>query len=374
MGYQFLEKGIRWIPSYRIDLTDEKAAALVLQGEVVNDIQDLDSATLQLVVGVPNFLAGGALSPLAYVAEMPRLSMFFPQPQGQEDRNRDMYYFSNAAWSQSVSSWEARPMSGGLAGMAPMASDFAAGPEISSEGVSDLFYYSRENVTLHADEPAWLTILSAQVAYRDIYKWTAADRTLKNRLEYQRVYERWVDSGFGGGNVSRDMAAKLAEMNRQDIAEHYVRLENTSGKPLTSGPALLFSKGSILAQDEVKYAPAGGTVDVKITATPDIKVSQKEEEIDRKRNALTSDGREYDLVVVESTMSVKNFKKETVHVVVTKPFDGTASETTDGATVTTDTSELASVNPRTVVEWEFDLEPDASKELTCSYSTYATTR
>ena len=351
IGYQFLEKGIRWMPSYRLELVDEKTAALSLQGEIVNDIQDLEGAMLHLVVGVPNFEQGELLSPLAYIAEMPKLSIFFPQP-GQAGAGA--YYMSNI--SQSMGE-----MRHGydMLYAAPTPAAFAPVPEITSKDVSDLFYYTKENVTLKSGERASVTLLSANLAYRDIYKWNVID---------------WTQKDSRDGNEQGDERARIATLPKVDAAEHYVRLTNSSGKPLTSGPALLFSKGDVLAQDAVNYTPAGGTADVRITAAPDIKVGQTGEETGRNRNALNSYGYSYDLVMVKVSLWVKNFKKEGTHMVVTKPFFGTVTKAPEGATVSADTSALVSVNPHTKVDWEFDLDAGAEKTLVFDYSTYVRAR
>jgi hypothetical protein len=373
LGYQFLQKGIRWIPSYRIELVDEKTAQLVLQGEVVNDIQDLDGATLQLVVGVPNFVSGDLLSPLAYVSEMPRLSVFFQPPSADGRRSG---YYSNYMASQrvdnlsNVGTWNAGA-AGGSAPEAPDAAAFAIAPEITGKGVSDLFYYTKDDVTLSSGERASLNVLSAQLAYTDVYKWRAVDKMLKNSNAYRNVYDRLTNGEFNyPGNITPDVAAKLAELSRQDAAEHFVRLTNSSGKPFTSGPALLFTKGDVLAQDVLNYTPAGSTADVKITAAPDVKVNQKEEETSRERGVRVYSSRNYDFVKGKVTLTVANSKKESIHMIVTKTFNGTVMEAPAGGTATQDTSELAGVNPHTSVEWEFDLEPGASKELVVTYSTY----
>jgi hypothetical protein len=373
IGFQFLQKGIRWIPSYRIELIDDKNAALVLQGEVINDIQDLDGATLQLVVGVPNFFSGDLLSPLAYLSEMPKLSEFFVPRPSADGRGGAGGYFSNAMRSQEVSAVADYGFSGGSAG--PASTDFAVAPEIAGKGVSDLYYYSKDAVTLKAGERASLNILSAQLAYKDIYKWQVVDRRMKDRPEYHDLYERYARGDFNyGGNMTPQIAQRIAELSRQDMAEHFIRLTNSADKPFTSGPALVFSKSDVLAQDVLEYTPAGSTVDVRITGAPDINVSQKEEETSRSRNALNSYGNSYDLVQAKAALTVKNYKKETIHMVVTKTFDGTVLVQPEGAATTQDTSELTSVNPHTRVVWEFDLEPGASKDLSVAYSTYVRER
>src|SRR6266850_17444 len=56
--------GLRWIPTYRVSGEMKDKADLALQGEVLNEIEDLDKAALDLVVGVPNFRFKETVSPL----------------------------------------------------------------------------------------------------------------------------------------------------------------------------------------------------------------------------------------------------------------------------------------------------------------------
>ncbi len=331
IGYEFLQKGIRWIPSYRVELVDDRKASLVLQAEVINDIHDLDGATLQLVVGVPNFMYADLISPLACLAEVPRLSAFFQEGS----RRGDTQLFSNAMISQTAAPYEeARwgPRAG--SGAPEVESAFVVPDLITSKSVSDLFYYDVKDFTLKKGRRACAYILHARCPYEHIYKWKPGNQETPRPVE------------------------------------HYIRLENKSGKPLTSGPAMLLSKGKVLSQDVLEYTPTGGTADVKVTAAVDIKTSRKEEETARKHNALVAYGRRYDQVNARGTLTLKNYKAETVRIVVTRNLEGAVSETSEGAVVTRDTSNLKSVNPHSVITWEFDLSPNQEKELKYSYSTY----
>jgi hypothetical protein len=357
VGCQFLQKGIRWIPSYRLELTDEENAALLLQAEVINDIHDLDSTTLELVVGVPRFIVGEQLSPLAYVGRRPHLSDFFKlTAKGEPERVAFSNYASPARR---------------YAGMTRDRSIFGVDRTMDSRNVSDLFFYTKEGVSLKVGERASLGILRASLPYSDIYKWEVADRMIKHRGDYRDIYSRWVNGEFEyKRDLPEELSQRLEELTRIDAAEHFVRLTNTTDKPLTSGPVLLFSRGDVLAQGVVTYTPAGGTTDVRVTGAPDITVKQREEETARVHAALTSYGNRYDRVEVRTLLTVTNFKSKTIHMVVSKSFDGKVSRRPESASVTQDTAELASVNPHTRVEWEFDLEPDGEKELSLTYSTH----
>lgn len=350
VGYQFLQKGIRWIPSYRVEVVDDKTAALTLQGEVVNDIHDLDKATLQLVVGVPNFMTGELLSPISYITEAPRLSVFF-QPPGQGRRDD----FSNAMMSQAAGPYSYGGVrvvdSQSPAPGTPVPSDFTTGQGVGSQAAADLFYYTKDNVTLKSGERASLNLLAATVPYVHIHKWTA--------------------TGQVQGRDRNDDRNSPPPGPAVETVDHYLRLTNSTAVPFTSGPALLFEKGAILAQDLMYYTPAGGDADVKITTATDVKAGQSGEEISRNRGALqVYSGPAYDLVKANVVLTVKNFKKEPVKMLVAKELDGVVEEAPEAKTIAKDTSRLASVNPHSRVEYEFDLAPGQEKEMIIIYSTY----
>src|ERR1043165_260146 len=64
----YFSEGVRWIPTYRVaagnaDKPDK--ADISLQGEILNEAEDIRGAALDLVVGVPNFRFKTTPSPLA---------------------------------------------------------------------------------------------------------------------------------------------------------------------------------------------------------------------------------------------------------------------------------------------------------------------
>ncbi len=60
---------------------------------------------------------------------------------------------------------------------------------------------------------------------------------------------------------------------------------------------------------------------MKITKALDVHPESADEEIDRKRNALQVIGPgSFDLVTLKTVLKVTNFKKESVHMKVTRPF------------------------------------------------------
>ena len=55
VGMTYLQKGIRWIPQYRVNLNQDGVAEVELQATLLNEMLDVDDATVHLIVGVPSF-------------------------------------------------------------------------------------------------------------------------------------------------------------------------------------------------------------------------------------------------------------------------------------------------------------------------------
>jgi hypothetical protein len=84
----YFTSGIRWIPTYRLGGELKYDGQLALQGEILNEVEDIDGAVFDLVVGVPNFRFKGTISPLSLERVMVNaLMQNAPGLMGQQMRN-----------------------------------------------------------------------------------------------------------------------------------------------------------------------------------------------------------------------------------------------------------------------------------------------
>src|SRR5204862_985943 len=56
VGMVYLQKGVRWIPSYKVEIDGNGKAVVKLQATILNELTDLENVTCNLVVGVPTFM------------------------------------------------------------------------------------------------------------------------------------------------------------------------------------------------------------------------------------------------------------------------------------------------------------------------------
>jgi hypothetical protein len=335
LGY--LEHGLGWTPSYLISLTDDKSAQITMQAVVVDDAEDLKDADVFFVVGVPNFQYSNTLSPMSLQQNL--LAFMKDAEQRETGRNR---VFSNAIAGQVLALDEA-------------ASDMRSEPsftqsvaELSGAPEEDLFLYTRSGVTLGRGERATYNVFSAAVDYEHIYEWEVVDQP--------RV------DGFGNVIQPNPSTPDAAALNS---IWHSIRLKNTSKFPWTSAPAMVISGSKPVSQDTLLYTPKAASSNLKITIATDIRSSHEEKEVAREQNVPKRRGYQYDLVTVEGTLKVKNYKSKDVRLSIRKTLRGEVESQTDGGEAVKLGEAIQTDNPMTRMNWEITLK--AGEERTIGY-------
>lgn len=102
VGMAYVQKGIRWIPNYRIELDGKGKAVVKLQATILNELTDLKDATVNLVVGVPSCYFKETSDPIALSQVVAQLPPYF-----QTDASTQ-YALSNAMMTQVARGGELR--------------------------------------------------------------------------------------------------------------------------------------------------------------------------------------------------------------------------------------------------------------------------
>ncbi|MFM7321591.1 MAG: hypothetical protein ACKO5K_08725, partial [Armatimonadota bacterium] len=294
VGLLTLQKGIRWIPSYRIDLDGAGEAKVDLQATLVNELADLDGVMAHLVVGAPSIAFQDQTDPMAIAGAVARLSPFF------ENNGR----MSNAiAMGQS-------------AGFAPDGMDTGAvlpSDGNSGERAEDLFVFPLKGVKLARGERAAYPIARSTVPYRDVY-----------RLDLPPVAE--TTSVPPGGDPVVARAASRAKVR------HFIRLENRSPQPFTTAPALLFSRGRMVSQATLTYTPRGASSELSLADGIEVTAERIDRETGRTPDALVRDGTRYARVDMESEIRLASRLPGPVRIEVVRGVAGTIDTVDDGGT------------------------------------------
>lgn len=297
VGMMYVERGIRWIPSYRVELDGKGKARLKLQATLVNELADLEGVKVHLVIGVPTFAFEGTPDPISLREAVARLSSAF-----RED-SQTAYAFSNAIMTQRampVDRRHARPAESGRA--------VDLGPDIATSGqAEDLYVFTLEAVSLAKGERLVLPVTEFELPYETVF---TLDLPFAPPAELRRQRH------------NSQQEAELARLMHGPKVMHVVRLTNTSRAPLTTAPALLLREGRILAQGLMTYTAPGAATDLEVTAAVDIPIRSADHETDRVPNVENWHGVTVDRINLEGRVSLTNHRGETVQVEVMRSVLG----------------------------------------------------
>ena len=301
VGLVYLQKGIRWIPSYKVDLDGQGKAVVRLQATVLNEMTDLEDVTLQLVIGVPSFYFKDTIDPMALQQTAAQLSQFFQTDAGRGRSGALAANFSNAMMTQVARAGDYR--AGGEPGGGDQDTSL---PEGSKN--EDLFVFTVRNVTLRKGERSVLPLAEFTVPYEDVF---ALELPFTPPGEVRRSF-------------NTQQQGELARLFAAPKVMHKVRLANKTQTPFTTAPALLLREGRVLAQGMMTYAAPGASADINLTTAVDIQVKKTDTESKRAPNALQQNGDNYMRVDLAGTVRLTNRRAKPVTVEVVRHVLGHA--------------------------------------------------
>jgi hypothetical protein len=339
ISLHWLSRGITWAPSYLIDLSNETTAVLSAKAVIMNEAEDLNDITLELVSGFPNIKFAEINSPVALSQTLADYLQALTAGRS-ETRGRYNYMTQQRAIMSNVALYD------DFAGI-PMPTYSTAR---EGETAEDLYFYPVENFSLKRNETATIPLFSAEVPYIHIYTWEIED-ILDKEERYNRRRDR-------------------EDRPEAEIVWHCCRMQNTMDMPWTTAPAEFVKAGRFTGQDICYYTAPGAKATVRINRAMNVVAEQAEFEVTRTRNAARFYGYSYDLVTVKGELKIRNRQNTQVKMEITKHLSGTVKEMSPEAKDIPTAKGLKKVNTRHDLVWEIALEPDEEKKLTYTYDVY----
>ncbi|HET6205076.1 MAG TPA: hypothetical protein VFI25_19970 [Planctomycetota bacterium] len=322
----YLVRGLTWVPSYAIDLSEKEKATLTAQAEVIDEAEDLEGATLQFVTGFPNLKFAHVVDPIAMQGDLNAFLAALGQPPDRSIAlQAQQGVLSNVAYR----------------GEADAATFPVAGVPLQGESAEDLFLYEQKDVTLQRGERALYALFTVRVPYEHLYEWSIPDTIGENPYQPR------------------------PEAPREEEIWHSVRLTNDTGLPWTTAPAMTMKGGNLLGQDTLAYAAVAAKTTVRITRAVDVQGEQAEYEVARDRGAAHFYGSTYDRVTVKGEICATNHKREGVRLEITKQIQGEVTKNPNEAKVVQVAKGLRQVNPNARLTWTVPI--DAGKRATIDY-------
>jgi len=286
VGMVYLQKGLRWIPNYKVDIDGNGNARIKLQATIVNELTDIEDVTAHLVIGVPTFAFKDSLDPIALDETVAELSSHFRR------RNETAYAFDNAIRSQ-VTNYDYAEM--------PAQPQPDSGPEVlGSEKNEDLFVFTLENLTFKKGQRIVVPIAEYEIEYIDIYK---LELPLAPPSEIRR-------------NFNSSQHIQIEKLLHQPSVKHCLRLQNDTEYPLTTAPALILRNGKLISQALMTYTAVGGKCDLEMSTAVDVFVKCLEKQTQYTPNAMNINGNSYSKIDMTGSVELKNHKKQNIKIEV----------------------------------------------------------
>lgn len=298
VGMAYVQKGIRWIPNYRVELDGKGKAVVKMQATLINELTDLKDATVNLVVGVPSFAFKDTADPIGLNQALVQLSPHFHADASTQ------FALSNSIMTQQAGF-------NGRAVAPPPAPNL--GPDIGGVQSEDLFVFTVKNVTLAKGQRMVLAVSQQSLDYKDVY---TLDVPYAPPLELRQAN--------AGAN------AEVAKLMAAPKVQHKVRLTNGGAQPFTTAPALIVKDGKVLAQGLMTYTSKNTTVDLALTTAVDVKAKKKDKETKRTPNAQTFNGDAYWRIDLASSIELTNHGPKPIEVEVTRHVLGNLDKAGDG--------------------------------------------
>ena len=303
VGLLYLQKGIRWIPSYKVTIDGKGSALVKLQATLINDMIDFEDASVNLVVGVPTFAFKDTLDPIALQQVAAQLSQYLQSNQLDNHNGALAYNFSNAIMSQQGGNRLSESRAPAETGNSDTEGDMA-----DSTQNEDLFVFNAGHVTLRKGERMVVPIAEFTIPYKDIF-------TLELPFAPPPEMDR---------NSNNPQQLELARLMKSPKVTHKIRLLNQSHYPLTTAPALILRGDRVLSQGMMTYTAMGASSDLAITTAVNISARKSDTETGRVPNAIEQDGNRYARVDLAGKITLTNHRAQSSELEVTRFVLGNA--------------------------------------------------
>ncbi|MGJ8643360.1 MAG: hypothetical protein ACSHX9_08145 [Luteolibacter sp.] len=324
----YLSKGLAWMPSYRIDLSDPEKLRIRHSAVIRNEMADLENTELQLISGFPNIRFGSVDSPLWPGTS---LSSFFQQVN-QSGTSNNFVITSNRiempVFSQNYSQ-------GG--GSTPV-------PDLSEVGnaTDDIHYEGLGTRSMKAGETLSLDVMEASADYERVVEWVVPDP----RDERGR---------YNSGN------------NPANEAWDAISFSNPFNAPMTTAATTITEDGKFRGQSQTGWVSPSQQTSVKITRALSIHTRSSEMEEEGERKIIYIGGNDYRRTTVKGRLSLRNFRSEDAVVTIRCEFSGELLAADLDPEKSLRLEGTNSVNPRRQLDWKITLPAGEEKELTYRY-------
>ncbi len=315
VSMKYLQRGVSWTPFYYLELDDNRnIASLILKAEVINDSEEIKDSDLELFIGQPNFEYSDHLSDLIDFVNL-------LNPDYDAGLGENSIFSTHYAAS---SNGKNRPS------------------QNQSKNYQDFYIYNIKNESLKKNSRAHFTLFETDLEYSHIYQCDLL-------------------------NINHQINTRKKEDN---TVYHSLRFMNKTKNLLGEGPVTIIDdtdkKYVPLAQSKLEYTPSNAIGLIKITETPEIEVTQKEEVMDLDQNLMNFGGRNYRKARIKVIVKITNFKDEKIDLILRQEVFGEVKES-QSFKLLEKKEKYYLPNAVNHLEWNLQLNPNENKEIVYEY-------
>lgn len=327
---RYVARGASWAPSYVVSLSEADRTLRLRQRAVIrNELMPLRSADISLISGFPSIecaqipsLLGGEQSLQSFFSALSRSAG--PPAAGMHSQ---MLLTSNAV-IPGRGTW-------------------------NSEGVV-LPGADADNLELHWQSVGALAMLPGE---------TLGLQVAQSSCDYERI-------------VSWDLASRRQWNGRPadtDVEEPWdcIRFDNPLPFPMTSAPVAVYRGSRFLAQSRTGWVSRSESCQVRLTKALNVRAHDEEIEEARERREVHVAGRTYWECQVKGTLTVTNYRPQTVSVDIRRRFYGDLMNAEGSPQHVHPKEGVHSVNRLNELRWDIKLESGQTRTLTYRYTILA---
>jgi hypothetical protein len=330
VGFSCLQKGLRWMPSYRIELDGTGGALVVLNATLANDLADLEDVAVHFVVGAPRLDFGGELDPIALDRTVQQLAAANPQWASNALQN-PVGAFSNM--SQVV-------MPGSFQPVEPSTVD-AGSLDLDAARAEDLYVFSARGVSLPRGGRLALRVAEWRIKADEIHRLALPATPPAEAMR----------------NADQNLRTELARLAALPKVVRYLRLANPGPHPMTTAPAAVFKEGRLLGQSALTYTGVGATTEMPLSVAVDVRTRRDDRVVPALPGAdplsFTFGGRIHPRVDVAGAVTLTNYGPKAIELEVSREIVGVFEAVEAGEAVRLDAVDAVEAVASSGYDWRY---------------------
>ncbi|MDF1754885.1 MAG: hypothetical protein P1U89_19010 [Verrucomicrobiales bacterium] len=333
---EYLTRGISWVPSYRLDISDPTKLEIRQKAVLRNELADLSNTEIRVISGFPSIKFASVDAPFAPEANWTK---FFKQmvQMAQNSSSHNGSAFSNSGYTQIGHGSTFNP------------DNQPQPPAEQGSGSVDLHFQSLGRQDLAKGDVLAMEVARAESNYEQIVDWKVpdtrdADGQQVEEYEIQRSPEKYATEAWDA-----------------------ILFKNPFDFPMTTAAAMIVKNGDFQGQQQTRFTNPGEEITAQINKALSVVTRHIETEELNAREETTLFGRDYYRTTVAGELTVTNYRNSKVTMRIRREFSGKFVSGDEEPEQLLLEKGIHNINARNQLTWRSELKPGEIKKLKYRY-------